>query len=512
MKNIKRTHFLISIIIVLLIGCTAPKKGLEEGQYKETIERADKAFEELDESDTSKKRSIDERSRREPSKEKPRTKLIKEMPSWVENRPTPEDYIVGIGMAGKTENKEDDIKRAKSEARKDLAAQIRIKIESETDYRTRENTIKTDKRSSWYSEQDISTRIHSMVAEEIEGIEFVDSWESEDGYWYYCRLSKAELARQIKEKLENSKKMAVDFYKKAMDYKNGHQYINALEYLGKAYNSLIDYLGKPVEVMLDGSSVIINNEIERQISSILSNLKLVKLNDGQSSKIGSGLRKPLIVKVVYGQDYPVKSVKLNFNVITGDAEITKEAITNSEGTAECQVDKILKGKGNLKIKAVADLKNLLNLEEAYAKSLIKNSFVNFSIEIRKKTIFMKVTEESLGKKRSHPFIESYIKDLVAKNSHVDFSDNRSDADCLLEVKVTTRRGNEYQGIYFSYADINVKLIDLSTDKQIYQREQTGVKGAGLNYEQASMKALTNIKDKIKDEFIRDIVSAIEGQI
>lgn len=501
--------------MILLIGCAAPKKRLEEDKYQRPIERADKAFGELDEGDTSKERLIEEKSRRQPSKEKHRKKQFTEKPSWVENYPKSEDYIVGIGMAGKTGNKEDDIKRAKAEARKELAAQIRIKVESVTDYMSREKAIETDKYSSRYSEQDISTRIHTMVAEEIKGIQLVDSWESEDGYWYYYRLSRENLNRQIKEKLENSKKMAVDFYKKAVDYKNSHFFINALEYFGKAYNSLIDYLGKPVVVALDDSTIIINNEIEKQISSILSNLKVIKVNDGQSSKIGYGLEKPLIVKVVYetlGQDYPVKSVKLNFSVVAGNADITKEAMTNSEGTAECKVDKILEGTGSLKIKADVDLKDSLNLEKDYAKSLIKNSYVNFSIDILKKTICMKTTEESLGKIRPQPLIESYIKDLVAKNSYVNFSDNKSDADCLLEVKVTTREGSEYQGIYFSYADINIKLLDLSTNKQIYQREQTGVKGAGLDYEQASMKALTNIKGKIKDEFIKDIVNAIEGQI
>lgn len=501
--------------MILLIGCAAPKKRLEEDKYQRTVERADKAFGELDEGGTSKKRLIKERPRGKPSIKKPRKKLIEERPSWVENYPKSEDYIVGIGMAGKTGNKEDDIKRAKAEARKELAAQIRIKVESVTDYMSREEAIETDKYSSRYSEQDISTRIHTMVAEEIKGIQLVDSWESEDGYWYYYRLSRENLNRQIKEKLENSKKMAVDFYKKAVDYKNSYFFINALEYFGKAYNSLIDYLGKPVVVALDDSTIIINNEIERQISSILSNLEVIKVNDGQSSKIGYGLKKPLIVKVVYGttdQDYPVKSIKVNFKVVNGKAEITKEAITDPEGIAKCKVDKILKGKGSLKIKAVVDLRGSLNLEKDYAKSLIKNSFVDFSVNVRRKTIFMEVVEESLGKIRPQPLIESYIKDLVAKNSYVDFSDNKSDADCLLELKVTTRKGSEYQGIYFSYADINIRLVDLSTNKQIYQREQTGIKGAGLDYEKASIKALTNIKEEIKEGFINNIVNSIEGKI
>lgn len=513
MKNIKRTFFqrgsgtlclYISIVLTLLIGCAAPKKQLEnKNNYQTTRERADKDFDEFDQGVTSNDKLATYPTLR---------KSFEKKPSWVENYPTFEDYIVGIGMAGKTGNKEDDIERAKSAARKDLASQIRVKIESETDYVTRENSIKTDERNSWYSEKDISTKIRSMVDEEIEGIQLVDNWESMDGYWYYYRLSKAELARQIQQRLKNSKRMAVDFYKKAMDYKNRHQYVTALEYLGKAYNSLTDYLGKPVEAMLDGSATIINNEIERQISSILSNLNFVKINDGQVAKIGSGTKMPLIVKVVYGRNDPVRSVKVNFDVLDGEAKITKEAITDSEGMAKCRIDQILKGKGSLKIRAVADLKNSLNLDQDYAKNLIKNNFVNFSIGIRKKTIFMKATEESLGRKRSSPLIESYIKGQVANLSYVDFSNSKSDADYLLEVEVTTRKGSEYNGIFFCYADLNVKIVDLSTEKQVYQKEQTGIKGAGLDYERASIKAITSIKDEIKNEFIRDVVNAIEGKI
>jgi hypothetical protein len=85
-----------------------------------------------------------------------------------------------------------------------------------------------------------------------------------------------------------------------------------------------------------------------------------------------------------------------------------------------------------------------------------------------------------------------------------YTDNPGKADWLLTIDAATRKGSEVEGIYFSYLDATISLIEQRTGKEIYNNNFTDLKGGGLNYETAGRKAYDASLQHITDEIMRNL--------
>ena len=120
-------------------------------------------------------------------------------PAWVDKRPNPRDYYIGIGLANYTGNAEEDLRRATENAFNDLAAALKVQIESRTTDIVREE--------GGISTEIMDYRVETTVSAVLEGVEIVDRWSEnakKEGYWVYVRLSKIMLAEMERLKRENA--------------------------------------------------------------------------------------------------------------------------------------------------------------------------------------------------------------------------------------------------------------------------------------------------------------------
>jgi hypothetical protein len=79
-----------------------------------------------------------------------------------------------------------------------------------------------------------------------------------------------------------------------------------------------------------------------------------------------------------------------------------------------------------------------------------------------------------------------------------YTSNPDKADWLLTISAATRQGREVEGIYFSFLDATVSLVERSTGKEIYSNNFTDLKGGGLDYETAGRKAYDSSLQQIAD--------------
>lgn len=109
-----------------------------------------------------------------------------ERPAWVANKPTEEGYYIGIGSASKRLN--DYLGIAKKNALQDLVSDIRISISS--------TSILNQIDKNYQFKEEYESNIKTTAADDIEDFERVASFEDDQNYWVYYRLSKTRYQAQ----------------------------------------------------------------------------------------------------------------------------------------------------------------------------------------------------------------------------------------------------------------------------------------------------------------------------
>jgi hypothetical protein len=144
-------------------------------------------------------------------------------PDWTNSQPKMPGYYVGIGVSTSHGNEEDDWARARNHAYVELASTLKVHINSVIKDYFKENNMrlyKKDNVTKDVSRQDSSyaTDTSFFVDQTLEGVEIHDRWKDNDQnkYWMLVRLSKAEIARRLRERLEKARKKAVDYVKAAV--------------------------------------------------------------------------------------------------------------------------------------------------------------------------------------------------------------------------------------------------------------------------------------------------------
>lgn len=116
-------------------------------------------------------------------------------------------------------------------------------------------------------------------------------------------------------------------------------------------------------------------------------------------------------------------------------------------------------------------------------------------------IHFKSHERNFGQEVN--LLEPKLKALLADHG-CSYTNNRENADWLVIIKAATRKGNQVEGLFFSYLDVNLSLIEQRTGKEVYNNNFTGLKGGGLDYESAGLKAYDNGMQQIANELILNI--------
>ena len=106
--------------------------------------------------------------------------ILAQEPGWVKQRPTSQQYFIGIGSADKTSSGYRNL--AKADALNDLASEISVSVSSEL--------IDVMTEYSGFSEEYARSEIRISTKDDLEGYERYDDYNGKDSYWIYYRISK----------------------------------------------------------------------------------------------------------------------------------------------------------------------------------------------------------------------------------------------------------------------------------------------------------------------------------
>lgn len=101
-------------------------------------------------------------------------------------------------------------------------------------------------------------------------------------------------------------------------------------------------------------------------------------------------------------------------------------------------------------------------------------------------------------------LENQLKSELAKNN-CSFTNDKNQADWIIEIKSHAREYSHMQKIYFSYVNASVRLTKTYNNKQVYQNEFE-IKGASMdNYKVAAEKAYDKLPLEISKELLEHVL-------
>lgn len=180
-------------------------------------------------------------------------------PGWISSKPNMDGFYVGVGSASKRLG--DFAGVAKKNALQDLVSEIRINISSTS------ILSQIDKNSQFKEEYE--SNIKTIAAAEIQDFERVESFEDDQSYWVYYRLSKATYQAQKQKSLSDVKLMALQFFEKAVQSEQNNSVATAIDFYFRSLLTLKDYWGDNVEVTHQGKNILLAIESYARLQQLL---------------------------------------------------------------------------------------------------------------------------------------------------------------------------------------------------------------------------------------------------
>ncbi len=307
-------------------------------------------------------------------------------------------------------------------------------------------------------------------------------------------------------------------FKKALDYQKKRDYANALINIVRAENALGDEN--------------LSDDIRQAKNNLLENLNARALDESVAVEIGKGLDIPLEYMIFYTEGeiiYPAFNIPVSFEVIKGQAQITKKSYTNTNGVAECEV---------VKVEALEEEEVLItagvSLEidgEIFSIQKLQRDFTLHRECMRDQTISFVIHERNLdrvvensasGKQIEQFFIEngfSVVHGINEKNKGLFISAVSGDAASLhaYRDKLSARliafayiesvfSSKVSEGFYFAKSNIILDIVDTSTKKVVFNSVIEDIKGAGNTEEKAGKKAINEATGEFIEKLKKEITS------
>ena len=248
--------------------------------------------------------------------------LLAQEPGWVKQRPTSEQYFIGIGSADKTSSGYRNL--AKADALNDLASEISVSVSSEL--------IDVMTEYSGFSEEYARSEIRMSTKDELEGYERVGEYDGKDRYWVFYRIPRDYFKRYADDAintydtyLSSQNEDDLDFHLSLL--------INCLEYIYRA-------AGQDIYHSSSGKNLRI--EIPRLIKSLISNIDITASKSSYEAYYGRGIDDPIEIEVINRRNkQPISASNMEVFFDRGDGDIlTDKPNTDRNGRFSLRITQI----------------------------------------------------------------------------------------------------------------------------------------------------------------------------
>jgi hypothetical protein len=408
---------------------------------------------------------------------------LADAPDWVRKSPTTPGYYHGVGSATKANTRMDFQEKARQNALSELAGSISVSISSSS-------VLSQYEYDDNYSEY-FRDNIKLSSDEYLEGYELMDSWDNEDQYWVYYRLS-IDKYRAVKAQRKNdaiSKSMG-DF-EQAIAFKDAGKMKESIRFNIQALEDVRDFLAEDMKVEMDGSQQSYGSNLLSSLTDAIQNIRIVYPAESIAVRRGnSPVPNPIVVQVVDGSGRKLSGFKINsFVSWNPGGNIVSES--DSKGEARIEVGKANTKKSEEFMESSIDLDKLIR--ESTSDPVIRKLLQNISapdyvlpINVVAPSFFIEVNESNLGNPLEKSILFPEIVGLLTKDGFT-LVDRAEFADLILRVTAITKTNSERNGMYSVTMSANILVTD-NFGQQQYKKTIDDLSGLSDSFEAAGFDA------------------------
>lgn len=428
------------------------------------------------------------------------------MPDWVRSRPITPGYYTGIGWSQKTLNVQQYQQTAKQNALADMASEISISISS--------NSVLHAFESNLGFREDFSSTIQARAQEDLEGFEVLDTWEDQDNYWIYYRLSSAR-HREISEKRKtDATRLSSAHLESAVRSMEEGQVYNTIIQLIQSMEAIKNYFDDPLPAEFMGREIQLGNEIFNQLSSTISAIDITP--EQQSLTVKTGQEVPASLLRFTVRDNNGRPVS-DFPLVAGYSERpirNNRTRTGRDGTAGFGID-VIRSSGSVETFTIrADMETIISgattdpvIRRLLGRLGSPEAVVRINIEPPVFTLITK--EENLGIKLSPGSLEESFRKSAAASGYL-IEEKKSKADYIVIITAETKKTGD-GGTYINALLTGSIIVERPGGNTIYHRSLENFRGSHFEPVRAGEEAFRHAARRMESSWFREIDEIIRGR-
>ncbi|OHD25948.1 MAG: hypothetical protein A2086_03385 [Spirochaetes bacterium GWD1_27_9] len=427
-------------------------------------------------------------------------------PAWIKKFPSNPMYYIGIATGSTMQQSQDA-------ALNSIASQIKVKVQSEiTDMMKEKNGI---------TEEQVEQNVKLSVKQNIEDVEVIEIWYSpEKGYWAYYRLDIEKYKRKQQEKMENAKKIALDYLTKC---DNEQDQALAFKYAFLGYFNVGVYIANSLKVNYKGQEVFIVNELVSRMQKILSGIAINPVN----SQIEIAKINPKAVEIqfnVTSNGKPLVNFPLTFKTNKGELDLTQRSTTDSNGKVSCILNKAIKRDIVQSFIATLDLMSFIqgatdDEEEAIiffgrlsnlgipSKEVMVNvvlPVLSFNLEL--------LSDLANNKQYKARFdtLATNFKDEFVSLTGTKIADNGAvlKLNMVIEGSITQ---SSTSGQFFTKILVTVSIIDIAKNEELFSSSTQEIKGGSVTELKSVQAAIDKYTKDFNKKLVKKVLDYMEGK-
>jgi hypothetical protein len=422
-------------------------------------------------------------------------------PAWVKERPMSSMYYVGVAKVSKLSYPDSYQEVAKKVALNDLASEISVNIQS--------NSLVSSYEDNAGFKSEFTRFIQMEMTKDLAGYQMQGSFETDEQYMVYYRLSKAKWAEIQAERKRAAADRSNTLYEQGKKEEQELNYPTAIKSYLNALLELKKYWNEAVYYTVDGEKKRLDLELRSALTNILSDIQLSINPDNIKLNYKNHFKDKLIIKVLNkkGQllrDFPVRvnyrkvSVPFQTTVFSDtkeqslEIESVKYKPNNLFVISEIEKDKVLKIKSE-------DKKMLRFISDAFQANPVKTA-INYELP----TIYISSNKE---KSNNYHYLKDAIQQSLGKQ-YFTITNSAKNADLLFNINV-------HESLPSSSTQVKSVLLSYSIEVQekvkhsiIYTYSSPKYKGVDYAIEPAREKSYIKAAEDINDSSFRNLLQTI----
>ena len=425
---------------------------------------------------------------------------------------TDAEYFYGNGQVSKDTTREVYVAQARVMAMADISSQISADVKVEMKRHFKEIDKITGTTSEYELERSFSSINEVRTEMTLENAERTKEVEDKDFFFAEYRLSKTLYEEEINRRVTRATTRALNSYVEGIGALDNNP-IKSLEYFFRAMRDILPFMDHTLLVndpQDDKAKIPLGTETIRMIHKIIDSVSL----EPEIEKISGTVLKPIempATAIVTHNNKPLADAPIKFWFEVGNGTLVNQSRTTPDGRANSTISKIRDKQPVQLIAAELDIEQFTGDDELgkVLLELTKGLLLpraTFQLDVRSPIFSLNASEMSLGEVVSNPLVTQSIMNIMEERIGATFTNEKSDADYSLSMRINTTEFSEAKGYYKALVEMSFSVEE--DGRIIFSKNYNNISATDFSYADASTAALRKAAKEIRESIGEEIISSL----